>query len=139
MIKRNRLILKITSAILFVFGIFSAISFATSLFAVIGIVSQVSASKESLQLTLYALILCLLGLVSLVLQLVAGFKGWKAGSGKDYPDNCKTYGILLFILQIISILFNIFLGSFEVSQLIGNGFSLLLLFLYTYSASKLIY
>ena len=139
MIKRNRLTLKITSAILFVFGIFSAISFATSLFAVIGIVSQVSASKESLQLTLYALILCLLGLVSLVLQLVAGFKGWKAGSGKDYPDNCKTYGIFLFILQIISILFNVFLGSFEASQLIGNGFSLLLLFLYTYSASKLIY
>lgn len=140
MIKRHRMILKITAVILFIFGIFSAISFASSLLSMIAIITQINTgSKAGLQLLLYVLILFLLGLVSLVLQLVAGFKGFKAGSGKDYPDNCKTYGIILFILQIASILFNIFLGSFQASQLIGNGFSLLVLFLYTYSANKLIY
>lgn len=139
MIKKNRLILKITSAILFILAILSAIPLLTSILTSMNILNQLSASKESLQLTAYILIIGLLGVVSFVLQLVAAVKGWKVGKGKDYPDNCKTYGILLIILQIASMLINIFLGGFTTSQLIGNGLSLLLLYLYTRSASKLIY
>lgn len=139
MMKRNRTILKITSAILLVLAVLSVMPLVNSLMAVAAVFGQLTASKESMEFTLYVLIIGLLGIVSLVLQFVAGVKGYKAGSGKDYPDSCKTYGTLLIILQIVSMIINVVLGGFDVSQLIGNGFSLILLILYTYSASKLIY
>ena len=139
MMKRNRLILKITSAILLILAILSVTPLVTSIMTILSIFEQLTASKESMQFTLYVLIIGLLGIVSLVLQFVAGVKGWKAGSGKDYPDSCKTYGRLLIFLQIASTGINIFLGGFESSQLIGNGLSLLVLVLYTYSADKLTY
>ena len=139
MLKRNRMILKITSAILLILAILSITPLVNSMLSILAVFEHLTASKESMQFTLYVLILGLLGVVSLVLQLVACVKGLKAGAGKDYPDSCKTYGTLLIILQIVSMVINIILGGFEVSQLIGNGFSLILLVLYTYSATKLIY
>ena len=139
MMKRNRTILKITSAILLVLAVLSVMPLVNSLMAVAAVFGQLTASKESMEFTLYVLIIGLLGIVSLVLQFVAGVKGYKAGSGKDYPDSCKTYGTLLIILQIVSMIINVVLGGFDVSQLIGNGLSLILLMLYTYSAGKLTY
>ena len=139
MIKRNRLILKITSAILLALAIMSAMPLYNSLMSALYMVNNLTASKESMRLLLYILIIALLGVVSFVLQLVAGAKGWKAGTGKDFPDSCKTLGIMLIILQFASIVLNIVLGGFEYSQLIGNSASFLVLFLYTYSATKLIY
>lgn len=139
MIKKNRMILKVTSILLFVLAVLSITPLVTSLMTVAAVFGQLTASKESMEFTLYVLIIGLLGVVSLALQFMAGVKGLKASSGKDYPDNCKTYGTLLIILQIASMIINIVLGGFETSQLIGNGFSLLLLFLYTRSASKLTY
>lgn len=139
MMKRNRTILKITSAILLVLAVLSVMPLVNSLMAVAVVFGQLTASKESMEFTLYVLIIGLLGIVSLVLQFVAGVKGYKAGSGKDYPDSCKTYGTLLIILQIVSMIINVVLGGFDVSQLIGNGLSLILLILYTYSAGKLTY
>ena len=139
MIKRNRLILKITSVILLILAIFSAMPLYQSLMMALNMVNNLTASKESMQLTVYILIISLLGVVSFALQLVAALKGWKAGTGKDFPDRCKTCGIMLFALQLFSMVLNIILGGFEPSQLIGNSASLLVIALYTYSASKLIY
>ena len=139
MIKRNRMILKVTSIILLVLAVLSITPLVTSLMTVASVFGQLTASKESMEFTLYVLIIGLLGVVSLALQFMASVKGLKASSGKDYPDNCKTYGTLLIILQIASMIINIVLGGFEVSQLIGNGLSLILLFLYTSSAGKLTY
>ena len=139
MIKRNRLILKISSIILFILAILSAMPLYNSLMSALTMMNNLTASKEGMQLLLYILIISLLGVVSFALQLIAGIKGWKAGTGKDFPDSCKTYGIMLIILQFASIALNILLGGFEYSQLIGNSASFLILFLYTYSATKLIY
>lgn len=139
MIKRNRLILKISSIILLILAVLSAMPLYNSLMSALTMVNNLTASKEGMQLLLYILIISLLGVVSFALQLIAGFKGWKAGTGKDFPDSCKTYGIMLLALQVLSIALNVFLGGFEPSQLIGNGASLLILGLYTYSAAKLIY
>ena len=139
MIKRNRLILKISSIILFILAILSAMPLYNSLMSALTMMNNLTASKEGMQLLLYILIISLLGVVSFALQLIAGIKGWKAATGKDFPDSCKTYGIMLIILQFASIALNILLGGFEYSQLIGNSASFLILFLYTYSATKLIY
>lgn len=139
MIKKNRMILKITSAILFVLALLAAISLSQSILNILAVFEYMTASKESMEFTLYFLILSLLAVVSLVLQLVAGVKGLKASSGKDYPDSCKTYGTLLIILQIVSMVINMILGGFNMSQLIGNGLSLIILILYTSSAGKLTY
>ncbi len=139
MMKKNRMILKVTSIILLVLAVLSITPLVTSLMTVASVFGQLTASKESMEFTLYVLIIGLLGVVSLALQFMASVKGLKASSGKDYPDNCKTYGTLLIILQIASMIINIVLGGFEMSQLIGNGLSLILLFLYTRSAAKLIY
>ncbi len=139
MMKRNRLILKITSALLLILAVLSVTPLVTSIMTILSVFGQLTASKESMQFTIYALIIGLLGIVSLVLQFVAGIKGWKAGSGKDYPDSCKTYGRLMIILQLASMGINVLLGGFDASQLIGNGMSLIVLFLYTRSADKLSY
>jgi hypothetical protein len=139
MMKKNRMILKVTSIILLVLAVLSITPLVTSLMTVASVFGQLTPSKESMEFTLYVLIIGLLGVVSLALQFMASVKGLKASSGKDYPDNCKTYGTLLIILQIASMIINIVLGGFEMSQLIGNGLSLILLFLYTRSAAKLIY
>ena len=139
MIKKNRMILKITSAILLVLALLAAISLSQSILNILAVFEYMTASKESMEFTLYFLILSLLAVVSLVLQLVAGVKGLKASSGKDYPDSCKTYGTLLIILQIVSMDINMILGGFNMSQLIGNGLSLIILILYTSSSGKLTY
>lgn len=139
MIKKNRMILKITSAILLVLALLAAISLSQSILNILAVFEYMTASKESMEFTLYFLILSLLAVVSLVLQLVAGVKGLKASSGKDYPDSCKTYGTLLIILQVVSMIINVVLGGFNMSQLIGNGLSLIILILYTSSAGKLTY
>ena len=139
MIKRNRLILKIASAILLALALMSAMPLYQSLMTALTMVNNLTASKDGMRLLLYILIIALLGVVSFALQIAAGVKGWKAGTGKDFPDSCKTYGIMLIILQLASIVLNIILGGFEFSQLIGNSASFLVLFLYTYSATKLIY
>ena len=139
MIKRNRTILKITSGIMLVLAILAAISLSQSFLTIFAVFDQLTASKESMEFTLYVLIIGLLSIVSLVLQIAAGVKGLKAGSGKDYPDSCKTYGTLLIILQVVSMIINIVLGGFDMSQLVGNAISMLILILYTRSAGKLTY
>ena len=107
MIKRNRLILKITSAILLILALMSAMPLYQSLMSALYMVNNLTASKDGMQLLLYILIIALLGVVSFALQLVAGVKGWKAGTGKDFPDNCKTLGVMLIILQFASIVLDI--------------------------------
>lgn len=134
----KRLILKITSILLLVLGILSAISLISSFMTILVIMENLTASRESMEFTLYVLILGLVGIVSLVLQLVAAFKGLKVAKGKDFPDNCKTYGILLLILQIITIIINMFLADLSLAQMVSSALGIIILLLYTKSASDLI-
>lgn len=134
----KRLILKITSGLLFVLAILSALSLIPSLMATFTILGQLTASKEAMELTLYLLILGLIGAVSLVLQFMAAVKGWNVAKGKDFPDNCKTYGILLLILQVISIIINVILTDLTPIQIFSSALGIIILLLYTKSASDLI-
>ena len=91
-----------------------------------------------MQFTLYILILGLVGLITLVLQFMAAVKGWKAASGKDFPDSCKTYGLILLVLQIISIVSNFIFSNLSAAQIISSIIGVLILVVYVKSANDLI-
>lgn len=134
----KRTIIKITSALLLALGVLSAFSLIPSLFSTVEILGQLTVSKEAMELMLYLLILGLVGVISLVLQFVAGFKGLKVAKGTDFPDNCKTYGIILLILQVITIVINVILVGLTPVQTFSSIAGILILILYTKSASDLI-
>nr|WP_291235530.1 hypothetical protein [Frisingicoccus sp.] len=134
----SRLLLKITSALLFILGILSALSLFASFATSFYILEQLTASKETMQFTLYVLILGLVGLITLVLQFMAAVKGWKAASGKDFPDSCKTYGIILLVLQIISIISNFIFSDLTAAQIISSIIGVLILAVYVKSSNDLI-
>ena len=134
----SRLILKITSGLLFVLGILSAFSLISSFMSIAAVMEVLTASRESMQFMLSVLILGLIGFISLVLQFMAAVKGWKAAKGKDFPDNCKTYGIMLLILQIVSIIINVGVAGLTTVQIVSSVLGIVILLLYTKSASDLI-
>ena len=122
--------LKITSILMIVGGIIAVIA---GVIAILGVsaLAALSGSTEGIGL-LYAS--SILVTVSSVIQIIAGVKGLKACKAPETAGKCVTWGIVIAVLSIISLVIGLIGGGdFNITNLALN---LLVPGLYVYGALK---
>lgn len=122
--------LKIASILMIVGGIIAAIAGVLAILAVSALVA-LSGSAEGAGLLYASSILVTL---SSVIQIIAGVKGLKACKVPEAAGKCVTWGIVIAVLSIISMVINLIGGGdFNITSLVLN---LLVPGLYVYGALK---
>lgn len=122
--------LKITSILMIIGGIIAVIA---GVIAILGIsaLAALAGSAEGTGL-LYAS--SILVTVSSVIQIIAGAKGLKACKAPEIAGKCVTWGIVIAVLSIISLVIGLIGGGdFSITNLALN---LLVPGLYVYGALK---
>ena len=122
--------LKITSILMIIGGIIAAIA---GVIAILGVSTLVvllgSAAGSGL---LYAS--CILVTITSVIEIIAGAKGLKACKVPENAGKCVTWGVVIAVLSIISIVIGLIGGGeFNITSLLLN---LLVPGLYVYGALK---
>ena len=130
MTNNGQLFLKITSILMIIGGIIAAIA---GVIAILGVSTLVvllgSAAGSGL---LYAS--CILVTITSVIEIIAGAKGLKACKVPENAGKCATWGIVIAVLSIISIVIGLIGGGeFNITSLLLN---LLVPGLYVYGALK---
>ena len=123
--------LKITSILMIIGGIIAAIA---GVIAILGVSAQaaLSGSAEGAGL-LYAS--SIIVTISSVIQIIAGIKGLKACKDPEIAGKCVTWGIVIAVLSIISMIIGLIGGGdFNITSLALN---LLVPGLYVYGALQI--
>lgn len=130
MTNNGHVFLKITSILMIVGGIISAI---VGVIAILG-VSALAALAGSAEGTGLLYASSILVTISSVIQIIAGAKGLKACKAPETAGKCVTWGIVIAALSIISMVIGLIGGGdFKITNLALN---LLVPGLYVYGAWK---
>lgn len=132
---KGRMMLKVVGILLIIFGAFGLLGSIILLFSggVLGAVGAESGLDPSTTAAIggLAIIAGLVALVISVIDLVAGILGVKNCAKPDKAQTCFIFGIIMIVIQIISDIIAIVMGSFNIITII---IGLVLPVLYTIGA-----
>lgn len=122
--------LKITSILMIVGGIIAVI---TGVIAILGI-SVLAALSGSVEVTVLLYVSSILVTVASVIQIITGVKGLKACKAPETAGKCVTWGIVIAVLSIISLVIGLIGGGdFNITM----ALNLLMPGLYIYGAMQI--
>ena len=122
--------LKITSILMIVGGIIAVI---TGVIAILGI-SVLAALSGSVEVTVLLYVSSILVTVASVIQIITGVKGLKACKAPETAGKCVTWGIVIAVLSIISLVIGLIAGGdFNITM----ALNLLVPGLYIYGAMQI--
>jgi len=122
--------LKITSILMIVGGIIAVI---TGVIAILGI-SVLAALSGSVEVTVLLYVSSILVTVASVIQIITGVKGLKACKAPETAGKCVTWGIVIAVLSIISLVIGLIGGGdFNITM----ALNLLVPGLYIYGAMQI--